>query len=901
MIGTFSRLAAVAIVSMSIGVAAASEPQSVTQFDLPTQPLAESLRAVASQTNINIVFDTPLVRPFTGPPLKDKLTLDQALTRLLAGTGLTYEFLSNHTVLLKPSESLSASPPSSDAVAENAVTRLAQADSPADGARVEGNSTSRIDNSVSAREGPETKLEQIIVTAQKHEERLQDVPVSVSVLNTENLGENAQTRFTDYFASVPGLNLSGNANGGGTTYLTIRGLSAGYLQNPVVATVIDDVPTTASSGRAYGAITSPELDPSDLARIEVLKGPQGTLYGTDSLGGLIKYVTVDPSTEQLSGRVEVVGLDIPDGAAGYAVRGVVNIPISEQVAVRVSGFDRHDPGYIDNLITGEKNFNSANVYGGRLAGLWRPSKNFSVKLSGLFQEAHGGVSFFDSNITGQNAFGSHLGLTTLPGTTPYTTQDQLYSATVTWKGAGLEVVSVTGYVVNSWQNWLDFTGLLGSFAYACSQNHDRCTLPPGAPDGVAGARYLSDDSTHKISEEVRIGSSIGSWLDWRLGGFYTHEYAPHYYGNTYETNFNTGAITGLEYGDSDTTQTFHEYALFGDFTVHLTDQLDIGLGGRESWNKQADQAIFTGDAVNVYYSLPPPYVSPLTDASGSAFTYQVTPRFKFSPNLMAYARIATGYRIGGYNANAFSVTNRQLGVPPSFAPDKTTNYELGIKADLLDHRLIFDASAYYIDWKNFQINVNRYFTAPDGEKVLFGFTANAGNAKSEGLELSLEMRPLEGLTITAQGSYDNAVLRNDLPEGSTAYGLAGDRLPYSMPFSGGLTVNQDIRLTSDWMAFLGGSVNYVGERPYEFVNAPSQGAAPALRIEMPAYTQFNLRAGARYDSTLINLFVNNVGNKRGIVGIQPSYALTTPTFPNPGYLATVIQPRTIGVSISKVF
>jgi iron complex outermembrane receptor protein len=151
----------------------------------------------------------------------------------------------------------------------------------------------------------------------------------------------------------------------------------------------DDVPVTSSLERGWGELTSPDLDPSDLAQIEVLKGPQGTLYGADSLSGLIKYVTTDPSTSKFSGRVEVTGVDIPVGGAGYGVRVAVNVPLSDTFAVRFSGFVRHDPGYIDDVTTGERNFNSVTVYGGHAAALWQPSANFSVKLSALVQETHG--------------------------------------------------------------------------------------------------------------------------------------------------------------------------------------------------------------------------------------------------------------------------------------------------------------------------------------------------------------------------------------------------------------------------------------------------------------------------------------------------------------------------------
>src|SRR5262249_21211164 len=153
-------------------------------------------------------------------------------------------------------------------------------------------------------------------------------------------------------------------------------------------TVIDDVPVGSSQWLSFGSLTQPDLDPSDLARIEVLKGPQGTLYGADSLGGLIKYVTQDPTTKAFGGRAELSGAGVTGGGEGYAVRGAANIPLSESVAMRVSAFGRRDPGYIRDITTGADNVNSANVYGGHVSLLYRPSSNLSLKLGALIQNTN---------------------------------------------------------------------------------------------------------------------------------------------------------------------------------------------------------------------------------------------------------------------------------------------------------------------------------------------------------------------------------------------------------------------------------------------------------------------------------------------------------------------------------
>ena len=184
---------------------------------------------------------------------------------------------------------------------------------------------------------------------------------------------------------MPALSLT--VNEFGAPQVTIRGLAAGGFTNPTVGIVVDDVPYGASMFAGYGE-EAPDVDPSDLARIEVLRGPQGTLYGASSLGGLIKFVTVDPSTDGVSGNVQMGTSSVYNGAGlGYSVRGGVNVPLSDTVAIRASGFTREDPGYIDDPALHSEGVNEGHAAGGRLAALWRPSDVLSLKLSAVIQHS----------------------------------------------------------------------------------------------------------------------------------------------------------------------------------------------------------------------------------------------------------------------------------------------------------------------------------------------------------------------------------------------------------------------------------------------------------------------------------------------------------------------------------
>jgi len=871
---TFARVALVGILAVGSGmsIAGSSVPDRIT-FAIERQPLAQALQVFAKQTGLQVLRRDEEV-PMQGvmaPRIEGQFSVKQALERLLANTGFTYRFVNDKTVWIEAAALPTATGAgTTGSVGTNPTSiLLSQADA-----------SDKTKNTVSSGAPPSSKeeegarLEEIVVTAEKRAERAQDVPVALTVLDPQILAENGQRRLLDYFADVPGLSVT--SAGGGEHYVTIRGLSAGVSQNPTTATVVDDVPVGSSTFLAFGMFTAPDLDPSDLARIEVLKGPQGTLYGAASLGGLLKYVTADPSFTAFNGRAEASGVDLPDGGAGYTARAAANVPVSDNFAIRVSGFARRDPGFIDNVTTGQTNANSADVYGGHVSALYRLSEDLSLKLSALIQNSNGNLSSqANSNSLMQFTQGD-LDQTGLRGANRYDTRWQLYTATVNAKLAGVDLVSLSGYNINTLYGRTDFS----SFLYAPF-------FPPGTYPfpGALGSTGDSYYHTEKFSQEIRISSSVHSWLDWLAGGFYTHEVSPNAVQNLYANDLSTGAPAGVLAAENYWV-TFSEYAVFGDLTIHFTDRLDLQVGGRQSWNKQIYNAVDSGPANALFYPQVP-FVQPTGYMTGSPFTYLVTPRFMISRDLMIYARIATGYRIGGPNivtGPGASTAN----IPSEYQPDKTKNYEIGVKADLFEHLLSLDAAAYYIDWKDFQLGV----FVPAG----FGYTTNAGDAKSEGLELSVTAHPIKGLTLTAQASSSNAVLTQDLPPETVAagaYGLAGARLPYSIKFSGGLSANQDVFLTHDWVGFFGGAFNYVGSRPYEFAPAPP----PTSRIWFPSYTELDLRTGVRSPSWLINLYANNVANRRGIVGIAQSTNLGN----TGGYLTTVIQPRTVGLSVAKIF
>ena len=696
----------------------------------------------------------------------------------------------------------------------------------------------------------DTKLSEIIVTAQKRTERLQDVPIPVTVIDAKALVANNELRIQDYVSDFPGLTMATGAFGGQS--LSIRGISPLIAGAPTVGILVDDVPF---GGAVTGRIQ--DIDPGDLVRVEVLRGPQGTLYGSGSMGGLVKYTTADPSIDGLSGRVQAGTTSVYNGnELGYNFRGTANVPLTDDLAVRVSGFTRIEPGYIDNVETGHNGINEQHVSGGHVAALWRPSDQWSLKISGYYQKATAqGVNDSDvlpglGGLQQSRAFGA--------GYNEELAQD--YSATLDGKIGSVDVKSISAYSRTKQFLSVDYSSALAGYSKSV------LNLTGNVGDTVPGALRSTN-----FSQEIRFSGTLWQRLDWLAGGFYSHEDTA-----DYDSVIVENPLTGVPLGDLlDEVNAFKytEYAGFLDLTYHFTNQFDVQIGGRESHESNASRGSHIGILANL--------VVPEDQASANAFTYLLTPQFKFSPDLMVYARLASGFRTGGFNTGALSAV-LGVAIPPTYAPDKTYNYDVGLKGEFLDHRLSIDTSLYYVDWKGIQLGVLQIING-----VGYGYTTNAGGAKSEGVEFSFTAKPLTGLTIGGWVDYDNAVLTSAFPSDADAKGAAGDKLPFSLRISGSLSVQQDFPLWGSTTGFVGGAVNYQGNHLGDFNNTTT-------RQHYPAYAKTDLRAGVKDGPWTISMYANNVADKRGLVTSGLDY------FP-PGYAAIYIEPRLIGLNVSRTF
>lgn len=812
-------------------VPAARAEELPVSFHIAAQPLVPALRAFAEQAHMQLFYKHEFVEGATASAVVGSFRKRAALEQLLRGTGLETVFTADDAATIGPKQTGAPARRISLLTTDDGDVRAGLGDTSAENAD-DGQRTHR--------------LEEVIVTAQKRTELLRDVPVPLTALEAGAMTQQGKTRLEDYFASVPGLSL--NAIGGGQQTIAVRGLATASIANPTVAVSIDDVPFGSSTFMGRGSTSYPDIDPSELARIEVLRGPQGTLYGASSIGGLLKFVTLDPSTDGVTGQVQLGSTAIDRGNVGYGASGAVNVPVSDDFAVRGSAFKRREPGYVHNLTTGQRYVDESDTSGGHLSALWRLSDAVTLKVSGLLQKNEGdGSASVDTSIGG-------LKQTGLPGTGWYRNEAQLYSAVLTADLGSMDLTSVSGYARTENTDAPDFSALAVAF---------------GGFDffGVTGGALPETFRTRRITQEIRLASKTGQKIEWLGGVFFNDERSPSRSVLT-ANDAATGELVGT-LATYDVLSTLREYSLFGNLTVHFTERFDVQFGARQAEIKQRYEETDTG--------LLAAFI-PDAKTRGDALTYLLTPRWKLSDDMMVYARFASGYRPGGANVNALA-----NGHPLGFEPDKAYSYEFGAKGVLLDGLLSIDSSVYYVDWKNVQIEIS--------DAVSF-FRDNVGGARSQGAELAAQLYPADGLTLALALALNDAELTDDFPPGS-AMGRAGDRLPFSAKFTSSFSVDQEFALTDSVSSHVGGAVTYVGKRFAEFPSAPPPGET-ATRPELPSYVTFDLRAGARYDSWSIDLFLNNVADKRGLLGGGRSAN-------NAGDTVFYVQPRTAGLTVTKEF
>ena len=688
----------------------------------------------------------------------------------------------------------------------------------------------------------------IVVTAQKRPQVLLDVPQSVSVISGEKLQEQHARRLSDYLTKIPSANIVESQ--AGQSRIVLRGINTGGV-GATVATYIDEAPFGSATSLANGAVDVPDLDPSDLARVEVLRGPQGTLYGANSLGGLVKYVTVAPQPGVYNGTAEVGIEDVDHGDTGWWGRAAGNVSLGSNAAIRASGFYRNDPGYIDDPHL-RKDANDGQTYGGRVSLLFQPTTALRIRASALAQNIRSnGTNTVDLDpVTLKPTVCGlcHIRLINEPNNIDY----RLYNATIDYDFGPVTLLSATSYGTLDQKSQFDATGVYGP-------------LLTGALGTPLGAGVDQGMKQRRFTQEVRLSSSNVGTVEWTAGLFYTHEknrLSQNLFGIVDPTGDRIAALDGLVIVDLPST--YEEEAAFANATWHIAPKFDLTGGGRFSHNKQTVVQNTTGLLAGGASSFD-------GGSSDNVFTYSIAPSFAPNENTRVYARVAKGYRPGGPNAVS---PLAPAGVPRTFGPDTTTNYEVGVKTESADHRLALELTAFLIDWKDVQLLA---------QVENFGVNTNGGNARSKGIEFNASVRPARDLSLYANGAFVDAYLTSDTP--AIVGGVSGDPLPYSPKFSATFGAEYDHPVSAGMMGHAGFSWHYTGPRRSDFDAAAGQ-------IELKGYSQVDAHLGVDIDRFTIDAFVHNLTDSRGIANLG-----TFGSAPSGDFAASIVRPRTIGASL----
>jgi len=720
----------------------------------------------------------------------------------------------------------------------------------------------------SSRDEQHVILNEVMVTANRRREPEREVPMHVDTVQAAALQQLGAKNLNDYVSYQPGVFFA-SAGGTGQGELVMRGVSTGNQTSPTVSLYIDDVPVGGST--VYAAAATFLFDPAllDLDHIEFLYGPQGTLYGAGSMGGLVKYVTVKPDLSGFSGSV---GGDVSNtnrGGTGYSEHASVNLPlVKDKAALRVSVVDQHVTGVYQAV--GETPAGGADrthTRGARVQLEVDPTDKLTLNLTAMAQKISAdGLSMGDFNLQGQPISGGPYNRA-LNHREPFTQSLQLYSFHAGYDFDGATVDWITAYqdfTNHSVQDYPDaFLGLLNGLE------------PLFGLDQPLSSLYVDSQYTvHKTSQEIRFTSRKNQTLDWLFGVWLNREDVWEQYALQGD-NLPPPGITPLIAQAVDSR--FEEYAGYGDLTWHVQPTLDLTVGARASGNKQTlsnfEDGPFAGSPGGFREHM-----------KSQDVTKMITLSWRPTSTGTYYLRASTGYRPGGLQAplqSSLLVPNPNA--TSTFGSDNLESYELGYKGSYLDHHLNVGLDGYDIEWHHMQL-----YTYTLGNTII----QNAGNARIKGIEMqgSYAEGPWE---LAASGTYTDAFTDNGAPQ----LGIQPDaRLPYSSRWAG--------TLSGKYTFILAGTHAYIGAvvRGASHRNAGFDGDTSDPNFKLPGFMFLDLNVGVTlHNGANVDFYVRNVTNRQVPIGTLNDEAVNFLATVGGPMLVQMSTPRTVGMAFNVPF
>lgn len=831
-------------------------------FDIPAQPLESALLRFSQQASVQLLTSSDELPSAQSKGVSGRLAVRVALTTLLQGTGLIFAVVRDGTIAIRPAGESSAATPVR-------ATRLAQIDEdvraagPASATLTGAGQAGRATEAENASTEPVT-LHEIVVTSTKlGAQRLGDVPVSITAIREEQIYRAGMKSFVDYARHVPGLGFQSLSAAGdrddirGGRRLNLRGIESGYDGVPTVAYYIDDAPI-------------PVMDPKlfDIERIEVLRGPQGTLYGANSMGGAVRLVLNKPVLNESDYRGDVGLTSVSHGEEGYSTNQMVNVPLIEDaLAIRAVGYYRFDGGYIDNVLRAnpagtqvvEQDINDEKSWGARLAATIQATDSLTITPSVFRQETR--IDYgneYTSSFQDLAVFNKRVA-------TPERNDFTLYATEVRWTFGNWEIFSATSRFESTFDSVEDSTDYYYQFGIT-------------TPDEIA--RNVQEISSERFSEELRV-SYKGARFGAVIGGFYLDE--DRFFEQDFPRSYGDRSRPDFFYGTQANEE--EQLAFFGEGSFKFTERFSATAGLRWFRGEQSQDTRFYNSGVLDE--------KPVISSSASSVSPKLQLSYKPGADKMIYVSATKGFRPGGPNA-AVPLTSQgcpealaELGfseAPAEYEPDELWSYEVGSKLSF-GRSATINVAAYSIDWTDVQQTV--FLGAFATQECGFTFIGNVGKAKSEGVETELSLNVGERLTLSGAVGYTDSRFTRSNP----SIGIeADDRLP----------------LVPQWTASAGAQYTFSmpnGREGYLYADAAYRDKSldGLSTHDLESYTTFNARLGTQLSGRLeLVLFVDNLSDERA----QLNVFRIPPTGPLPSNLleqAISNRPRTVGLTLRYGF
>ena len=756
-------------------------------------------------------------------------------------------------------------------------------------------------------------LEEIVVTAQKRAENLQDVPISIQALGTAKLEQLHVTNFDDYAMFLPSVEFI--SSGPGFEHVYMRGVSSSVLENhsgslPTVGVYLDEQPVTTIDGIL-------DIHIYDIARVEALEGPQGTLYGASSEAGTVRIITNKPDPTAFAAGYDLGANDVSHGGVGYSVEGFLNIPLTPIAAIRLVAWDEHKAGYIDDVpktvtfpTSGiafsdapfvKKDANDVDTRGGRMALKVDINDSWTITPTVMGQVTTTGQGPFAYNPAAGD-------LDTWQWFNDSTRDSWMQSAlTIEGKISNFDIVYSGGYLARNTHEFEDYT----DYSLFYDQHSGAgAYFTDNAGKLINPAQYIKgNDHYTKISNELRVTSPKEDRFRFTAGVFLqrqVHDILQDYVidngGDPLATSLSVPGWPGSVWL-TDEQRVDRDAAVFGEMAFDLTSQLtatagirhytyDNTLYGFYGFGSGFAYGASEGNAT-CFPGSQPFRGAPCVDLDGKSEDSGNSPKlnltYKFDPDHLIYATWSKGFRPGGVNRNGG-------GTLPPYLPDYLTNYELGWKTTWDHHRLRFNGAFFVEDWKNFQFS----YLGANALTII----DNAGQARIKGVETDLEFAATEGLTLSGGFSLIDSKLTQEFCKGEDPsmcgqpgyeeYAPAGTQLPTTPKFKGDVTARYTFAMPGGYQGNLQASEVYVGPRW-----ADLRLVARNALGEMPSYEITDFTASIEKGGLTTQLYLNNAFDNRGILSryaecdIQECGQIAVYDLPVP--------PRTVGIKFSQRF